>query len=345
MNGQSDSNTPRDGGRDANAAERIANGISAANRKCLDALREIGRAHAKRFHGVMKTYPDVERILLLNGTAAALLNHPRDADYAIRADGLNRYKKEILRDRDKYAAIAWMRGEFGKELVELGQQLQIPIAEHGSDLCWIALMNGQSIDWLNREFENARPKFREEFRSWIAIASDGVAPRQDWRAPLWLARFPEPLDFRGSVAAALPYRLKLPGTKAVLDAAASRLDFELERAEQMALDRAHIEFATQIPTEDARTETQESQAAIDPGVTRAELVTFLRLGSLRNEQAARALNCDERTIKRRKQNGRLNGTKDGKVVVDQKFHEALIATHGRSMFEDVHREARNHPSR
>jgi hypothetical protein len=201
----------------------------------------------------MKTYPDVERILLLNGTAAALLNHPRDADYAIRADGLNRHKKEILRDRDKYAAaVAWMRGEFGKELVELGQQLQIPIAEHGSDLCWIALMNGRSIDWLNREFENARPTFREEFRNWIAIAADGALPIQDWCAPLWLARFPEPLDYRGSVAAALPRRLRSRGTNAVLDAAGSRLDRELERAERTALDRAHIEFATQPRTADEK---------------------------------------------------------------------------------------------
>lgn len=227
----------------------LADVVSVANRKCLSVLRDIGRPHARSFHALMKTHPDVEHILLLNGLDAALRHHPRDQDYEVRRSGLERLKTQLLLEKDTYAAaVILLRTEFGKEMLELVGSLAIPIAEHASDLAGIALANGKTVEWLFREVKKAKLKFRAEFRRWIVIAADGDMAVQGWRAPYWLNKFPAPLDFRTSVASALPGRFGSVETSRILRAIGSKLDRGREKAARAALDRAYIEIAKRNPT-------------------------------------------------------------------------------------------------
>jgi len=196
----------------------------------------------------MKTYPDVEHILLLNGLDAALRYHPRNQDYEVRKNGLERHKKQLLAEKDTHAAaVIFLRTEFGKEMLELAGSLGIPIAEHVSDLAGIALANEQTVEWLFQEVKKAKPGFRTEFRRWIVIAADGDMAVQGWRAPYWLNKFPAPLDFRTAVASALPGRFSAAETSAILRSIGSSLALGLEKAAQAALDRAYIEIATRNP--------------------------------------------------------------------------------------------------
>jgi hypothetical protein len=98
------------------------------------------------------------------------------------------------------------------------------------------------LGWTKAEVEKALPQLSEECRKWAIVACDGESARIPWRAPGWLAQWPDETVLPTS---ALWERLDSGPTAEFVARLESQFGCRVDDAIRLALDQARVLIAEQ----------------------------------------------------------------------------------------------------